>query len=106
MTGVIQAGNGFGWAVVGFAPNAEPRSIPVTVAGRDPAGNQADVSETLQVVTEAFPSDAVQVEPAQGAQRQVGPLATAVVEQPAPVRGDELQSLLVVKLEHACAHPK
>ena len=59
----IQQGNGFGWAVVGFSPTANPTTVPVVVVGRDLAGNQAEVGQAVQVAGEQFPSDAVQVEP-------------------------------------------
>jgi murein DD-endopeptidase MepM/ murein hydrolase activator NlpD len=59
----VEAGNGFGWAIVGFSPSADPASIPVVVEGRDPAGNQSEVTEIVQVGPEPFPMDAVEIEP-------------------------------------------
>ena len=58
----IQQGNGFGWAVVGFSPTSNAATVPVVVEGRDPAGNESEVSEPLQVAAEQFPLDAVQVD--------------------------------------------
>jgi murein DD-endopeptidase MepM/ murein hydrolase activator NlpD len=60
----IEAGNGYGWAVVGFGPNADPTTLPVVVDGRDPAGNQTEASEALRVAAENFTRDEVDV-PAQ-----------------------------------------
>ncbi len=60
----IEAGNGYGWAVVGFGPDADPTTLPVVVDGRDSAGNQAKVSESLRVSPENFTRDEVDV-PAQ-----------------------------------------
>jgi murein DD-endopeptidase MepM/ murein hydrolase activator NlpD len=59
----IQDGNGYGWAVVGFSPTANATTVPVVVDGRDPAGNQSEVSEPVQVAPEQFPMDTVQVNP-------------------------------------------
>ena len=58
----IESGNGYGWAAVGFAPTTSPTSLPLVITGRDFAGNQSEVSQSLQVAGEQFPSDAVQVE--------------------------------------------
>jgi len=60
----IEAGNGYGWAVVGFGPNSDPATVAVVVVGRDPAGNQTEVTESVQVAAEGFPRDEVDV-PAQ-----------------------------------------
>lgn len=60
----IEAGNGYGWAVVGFGPSADATTLPVVVDGRDPAGNQSEASEPLQVAAENFARDEVDV-PAQ-----------------------------------------
>jgi murein DD-endopeptidase MepM/ murein hydrolase activator NlpD len=57
----VQAGNGYGWAVVGFSPNADPVTVPVTVDGRDGAGNTSVVSEPVQVAAEQFPRENVTV---------------------------------------------
>jgi hypothetical protein len=57
----IEAGNGYGWAVVGFSPTADPVTVPVVVDGRDPAGNQSEVSAPVQVAPEQFPLDQVEV---------------------------------------------
>lgn len=57
----VEAGDGFGWAVLGFGPTAEVKTAPVVVDGRDPAGNQAQVSQPLEVVPDPFPRDEVDV---------------------------------------------
>ncbi len=59
----IEQGNGYGWAVVGFAPTSNVTTVPVVVVGRDLAGNQSEVSAPVQVAGEQFPTDTVQVEP-------------------------------------------
>lgn len=51
----LQSGDGFGWAVVGFPPDAQPAAVPLVVAGTDRAGNRADWQGTLQVVLGEFP---------------------------------------------------
>lgn len=57
----ISVGNGYGWAVVGFPPTADAVTVPVTVDGRDPAGNASQVSEPVQVTAEQFARDEVTV---------------------------------------------
>jgi murein DD-endopeptidase MepM/ murein hydrolase activator NlpD len=57
----LQAGDGFGWAVLGFSPDAESKSLPLVVEGADPAGNRAGVQATLQVVANELPLDKVEV---------------------------------------------
>ena len=37
----IQADDGFGWAVVGFGPDAPPTALPAVVDGTDAVGNRA-----------------------------------------------------------------
>lgn len=59
----IEQGDGYGWAMVGFAPTANTTTGNVVVFGRDFAGNQSEVSQPLEVTAGPFPSDAVQVEP-------------------------------------------
>lgn len=59
----IQAGNGYGWAVVGFGPTTEPTTLPVVVDGQDTAGNRTEVSQQLPVQSEQFVSDQVEVAP-------------------------------------------
>jgi murein DD-endopeptidase MepM/ murein hydrolase activator NlpD len=59
----IAAGNGYGWAIVGFGPTADTSTLPVVVDGRDPAGNQSEVRDPIQVAPEQFPKDSVTVAP-------------------------------------------
>lgn len=59
----IEPGNGYGWAVIGFGPTADPVTVPVVVEGRDPAGNRAEVRDPVHVAPQEFPRDAVQVDP-------------------------------------------
>ena len=59
----IQAGNGYGWAIVGFSPTADPTTIPVVIDGQDQAGNRSEVSQPLPVDPEQFVKDAVEVPP-------------------------------------------
>jgi murein DD-endopeptidase MepM/ murein hydrolase activator NlpD len=59
----IQAGNGYGWAIVGFSPTADPTTIPVVIDGQDQAGNRSEVSQPLPVDSEQFVKDAVEVPP-------------------------------------------
>jgi murein DD-endopeptidase MepM/ murein hydrolase activator NlpD len=59
----IEPGNGYGWAVVGFNPTADPTTLPVVVDGQDVAGNRTEVNQPLQVETEQFVSDQVEVAP-------------------------------------------
>lgn len=59
----VEAGNGYGWAVVGFGPTYDPTTLPVVVDGRDPAGNQTAVTEPLQVAPHEFAHDEVDVPP-------------------------------------------
>lgn len=60
---VIQAGNGYGWAVVGYGPTADTVSQPVLIDGQDPAGNRSEVSQSVQVQAEDFVKDSVEVPP-------------------------------------------
>jgi peptidase M23-like protein len=57
----VEAGNGFGWAVVGFGPTADVATVPVVVDGHDPAGNQSEISQPVQVATENFARDEVDI---------------------------------------------
>jgi murein DD-endopeptidase MepM/ murein hydrolase activator NlpD len=57
----ISVGNGYGWAIIGFSPSADPVTVPVTVDGRDLAGNQAQISQPVQVAAEDFNRDEVDV---------------------------------------------
>jgi murein DD-endopeptidase MepM/ murein hydrolase activator NlpD len=59
----IEQGHGYGWAIVGFPPTSNTATIPLVVEGRDSAGNQSEVSEPVQVASEQFPLDKVEVEP-------------------------------------------
>jgi len=59
----IQAGNGYGWAVVGFGPNADTTTLPIVVDGQDPAGNRTEVKQSVPVESEEFVKDSVEVAP-------------------------------------------
>lgn len=59
----IEAGNGYGWAVVGFGPTSDPTTLPVIVDGHDHAGNHTEVTEPLQIAPENFTRDEVDVPP-------------------------------------------
>lgn len=59
----VQAGNGYGWAIVGFSPTAETTTVRAQVDGQDPAGNRAQATDQVQVAAEKFPSEEVTVPP-------------------------------------------
>jgi murein DD-endopeptidase MepM/ murein hydrolase activator NlpD len=59
----IQAASGFGWALVGFGPEAQPTAIPLLVDGTDRLGNRGEQQLSVQVVPHEFPRDQVQVSP-------------------------------------------
>ncbi len=57
----VQAGDGFGWAVVGFSPDDQPAVVPLVVSGTDQVGNQTDQQLSIQVAPGEFPLDRVEV---------------------------------------------
>jgi hypothetical protein len=57
----VESGNGYGWAVMGFAPDADAVTVPVVVDGQDPAGNQAEVSQPVQITPENWVRDEVDI---------------------------------------------
>ena len=58
----VQAADGFGWAVVGFGPEAQPSILPLVVDATDQLGNRADQQVPVQVVPEEFPLERVDVQ--------------------------------------------
>lgn len=59
----IQAADGFGWAILGFGPEARPTSVPLVVDGTDRLGNRGEQQLAVLVVPREFPLDHVQVAP-------------------------------------------
>ena len=59
----VQATDGFGWAILGFGPDAQPASLPLVVDGTDRVGNRAEQQAVVQLATGSFPLDRVEVEP-------------------------------------------
>ena len=57
----LQVGDGFGWAVVGFGPAADPGTLPLAVDATDQVGNRADQQVPVPVVPGEFPLDRVEV---------------------------------------------
>ncbi len=57
----LQAADGFGWAVVGFGPDAPPSTVPVAIDATDRLGNRADQQAPVHVVPGDFPLDRVEV---------------------------------------------
>ena len=57
----IVNGNGYGWAMLGFGPNDDPRAFPLVVDGRDQAGNESRVSQTVQLAAENWTRDEVEI---------------------------------------------
>ena len=58
----IQPGDGFGWAVVGFPPDAQPATLQLVVDGTDRLGNRAAEEHAVQLVPGDFPVDPVDVQ--------------------------------------------
>ena len=57
----IQAGNAFGWVAGGIDADAEPKDLPLVVAGTDGAGNRSEQQATMHVVKTQYTSDRVDV---------------------------------------------
>ena len=57
----IQAGDGFGWAVLGFSPEAPSTTMPLVEDGTDLVGNRAEQQAPIQVINGEFPTEEVDV---------------------------------------------
>jgi len=57
----IQPGEGYGWAIVGFSPEAPATTLALVLAGADRLGNRAEQQLTLEVAADDAPVDAVDV---------------------------------------------
>lgn len=57
----LQAGDGFGWAIVGIGVSDEPRDVPLAVSGADPVGNRSEQRGTMRVAASQYPKDDIEV---------------------------------------------
>jgi len=57
----LQAGDGFGWAVVGIGAYDESRDVAVSVTGTDQVGNRTEQRSAMHVVPYQYTRDTIQV---------------------------------------------
>ncbi|MFN8523135.1 MAG: M23 family metallopeptidase [Chloroflexota bacterium] len=60
----LQPGDGFGWAVLAFPPDATPRSVSLTIGAADRVGNRSEQRSELALTAGAFGADHVEAPPA------------------------------------------
>ena len=60
----LQAGDGFGWVILGIGADDPPRDVPLALSGTDPVGNRAEQQGSVRVVKTEYTQDRIQVGPA------------------------------------------